>query len=420
MKPRPSQQDQDIRSLLDALKSASGDYPQELLAKRRAALMEKLRLLEKPGVKESQSLDEEAIIEVLEGLRHVRANYPPLLLAKQRAAFLDQIAKHRRPGWRETFTPAILNWFAQKAKPVLLSLTSDIRRSLIVVSLLVAAFAGVMIYGKDNGLTAFSGIHLTQREMPQPGLVLPNSSSQITKTACTPDSPSAPCLTHGFAESPDQTSWVSNTANSWIKIDIGQTARINKVELDRKYSGGSTGDFTISVAQSEGQYKEVYNSKSDHAALPLVGLETVQVSFEPMLARYVKVTVDDPGTVINEVRAFSVSVPPTRDQTIEDTLVLTSPTAMPSSTPLPTSTPAPTDIPQPTDTRWPTDTPVPTSTPAPTDTPQPTDTRWPTDTPVPTSTPAPTDTPQPTDTRWPTDTPVPIQPTSQSEYISPG
>jgi hypothetical protein len=199
---------------------------------------------------------------------------------------------------------------------------------------------------------------------------------------------------------------------------MGQMTGINKIELDRNYSGGSTGDFIVSVAQSDGQYQEVYDSESDNFAQPVVGMETIQISFEPVLARYVKVTIDDPGIVINEVRAFSVNIPPTPNQREEDTNVLSIPTVRPNSTPVPTDTRWPTDTPVPTstptptatalptDTRWPTDTPVPpTSTPMPTDTPLPTDTQWPTDTPVPTSTPAPTDTPVPTDTRWPTDTP---------------
>jgi hypothetical protein len=297
-------------------------------------------------------------------------------------------------------------------------MTSDFYRSFLLVSLLTAMFAGIMIFGKDSRLTAFSGTHLMEREISRPIQVTPTGSSGIKKATCAPDSASGPCLAHGFTESTDQTSWVSRTANSWIKIDMGQMTGINKVELDRNYSGGSTGDFIVSVAQSDGQYQEVYDSESDNFAQPVAGMETIQISFEPVLARYVKVTIDDPGIVINEVRAFSVNIPPTPNQREEDTNVLSIPTVRPNSTPVPTDTRWPTDTPVPTstptptatalptDTRWPTDTPVPpTSTPMPTDTPLPTDTQWPTDTPVPTSTPAPTDTPVPTDTRWPTDTP---------------
>ena len=184
MKPRPSQQDQDIRSLLDALKSASGDYPQELLAKRRAALIEKLRLLEKHGVEDSRSLDEEAIIEVLEGLRHVRANYPPLLLAKQRAAFIAQVEKHRKFGWTETFPSAILNWFTHAAKALIESTTNDIRRSLIVVTLLVAAFAGIMVFGQDSRFAEVSGNHLTQREIAQPIAGIEHFSCELCLCYC--------------------------------------------------------------------------------------------------------------------------------------------------------------------------------------------------------------------------------------------
>ena len=417
MKPRPSQEDQDIFNLLEELKSVHADYPTELLARRRAAFLEELGRLEKPSAEDSRLLDEEAIIGVLEGLRHVRVNYPPLLLVKRRAIFIDQLEKHRKSDWMEIITSTIQNGFVS-IKAATQSMTSDFYRSFILVSLLTAVFAGIMIFGKDSRFTAFSGTHLAERDISQPIQVIPTGSAGIKKTTCAPDSASAPCLAHGFTESLDQTSWVSRTANSWIKIDIGRIAGINKVELDRNYSDGSTGDFTISVAQSDGQYQEVYDSESDNLAQPVVGMETVQISFEPVLARYVKVTIDDPGIVISEVRAFSVNIPPTLNQRDEDTDGLSlqtmnasstpvpTDTRWPTDTPVPTSTPAPTDTPMATDTQWPTNTPVPTSTPAPTETPMPTDTQWPTDTPVPTSTPAPTDTPVPTDTRWPTDTPV--------------
>jgi hypothetical protein len=457
MKRTSAQPDQEILSLLEALKSVTVDYPPDLLAMRRAAVIEKSGLLENHGVQDSSPLDEAAMIEMLQELQHVRAKYPPLLLARQRAAFLDQIEKHRKFGWIETLLSPILSWFTHKAKVLAASMTGDdLRRSLVVVSLLVAAFAGIMVYGGDRQPTAFSGIHLTERDISQPIGAVPAAAAEITEKACTPDSPSAPaCLTHGFAESPDQTAWVSNSTDSWIAVDMGQTVSINKVELERNYSDGSKGDFTISVAQSEGQYKKVYDSKSDNFAQPVVGTAMIQVSFEPVLARYVKVTVADRGTVINEVKAFSVIVPPTPRPRTEGNNAPSLPTAKPSNTPLPTKTPLPTrtpiptdppptSTPLPTDTRWPTDTPAPTSTPLPTNTPMPTDTRWPTNTPMPTDTRWPTDTPEPTstpllptdppmptDTRWPTDTPeptsmplpedtpLPTQPTMLTEYIYP-
>ena len=418
MKPRPSQEDHKIFNLLEELKSVPMEYPRELLARRRADFLEKLGRLEKHSVTDSSVLDEEAIIEVLGGLRQVRDKYPPLLLAKRRAIFIEQLEKHHKSDWMEIITSAIRNGFVS-IKVASRSMSSDFYRSFILVSLLTAVFAGILIFGKDSRFTAFSGTHLMEREISQPIQVTPTGSSGIKKMTCAPDSASAPCLAHGFTESPDQTSWVSRTANSWIKIDMGQIAGINRVELDRNNSGGSTGDFIISVAQADGQYQEVYDSESDNFAQPVLGMETIQISFDPVPARYVKVTVVDAGIVINEVRAFSVSIPPSPNQSEEDTDGLPLPivepsgtpvptdTRWPTHTPVPTGTPTPTDTPLPTDTRWPTDTPIPpTSTPTPTDTPLPTDTQWPTDTPVPTSTPAPTDTPVPTDTRWPTDTPV--------------
>jgi hypothetical protein len=410
MKSRPSQQDHKLLDLLEELNSVRADYPPELLLKRRSAFLEKLVRLEKPGTEDSGVPDEEAMVEVLEGLRHVRAKYPPLLLAKRRAAFIDQLEKHHKSGWMETFTSAIRNLSAY-LKAGIEIMSSDFYRSFIVVSLLTIVFAGIMIYGTDSGFTSFAGTHFAERGISLPTHVIPTSLSQIKKTSCTPDSDAPPCVAHGFTESPNQTSWVSTTANSWIRLDIGQITGINKVELDRNSSGNPTPDFTISVARSDGAYQEVYDSESDTSLPPVIGMETIEISFEPVLARYVKVTIADPGVVINEVRAFSVNIPPTSIERDEDTDVSQPPIVLPSSTP------------RPTDTLWPTNTPLPTSTLAPTDTPLPTDTRWPTDTPpLPTDTPEPTDTPLPTDTRWPTDTPLPTDtpgPTDISSDKSP-
>ena len=423
-RPTRPQRDQEILNLLEELSSVRPDYPPELLAMRRAAFMEMLERMEALRTKDSRSLDEQAMTEILKGLQHHNAKYPPLLLAKQRAAFLDQVAKHRQPSWMETFRSAVLKWFASGATALREAMTHELRRSLIVVSLVVAAFAGIMILNEDDHSVGLSGAHLAQREISQPTLAIPvpTDISKVTKTICTPDSPSAPsCVIHGFAQSRDRTSWVSRTANSWIKIDMGKTVSINKVEMDRKNSGDSSGDFTIAVARSDGQYETVYDSAVDQTTWAAAGPEKVEVSFEPVLARYVKVTVAEPGIVIDEVRAFSaIQLPPT-DIAAEDEDPQDPPDTVskPTSTPLPTNTPLPSKTPAPTDTLWPTSTPMPTNTPLPSSTPAPTDTLWPTDTPAPTNTPWPTDTPAPTDTLWPTDTPGPADIAASPVVTSP-
>jgi hypothetical protein len=424
------QRDQEILNLLEELSSVKPDYPPELLAMRRAAFMELLERMEALRTKDSRPLDEQAMTEILKGLQHHNAKYPPLLLTRQRAAFLDQVAKHRQPSRAETFRSAVLNWFANGAKALRQVMTPELRRSLVVVSLVVAAFAGITFLRNEDHSAGLYGSYLAQREVSQPThmIPVPTRIAQVAKTICTPDSPSAPsCAIHGFTQSRDRTSWVSRTANSWIKIDMGKTVSINKVEMDRKNSGDSSGDFTIAVARSDGQYETVYDSAVDQSTWTAAGRETVEVSFESVMARYVKVTVAEPGIVIDEVRAFSsIQLPPT-GQVIENEDPQDQPDAVlkSTSTPVPTNTPLPSKTPAPTDTLWPTNTPLPTSTPIPSNTPAPTDTLWPTDTPAPTNTPLPPNTPAPTDTLWPTDTPVPadtaasLVATSPIEYIKP-
>jgi hypothetical protein len=250
-------------------------------------------------------------------------------------------------------------------------------------------------------------------------------------------------------------SWISNSAYSWIKIDLGKTMKINTITFGRdrlgNYNDRDPGQFVIAVALQDDiyadgnssndffEYTKVYDSRQAGFDGVVSGAETIRASFTSTEARFVKITFENQGTAIDEVEAFMVQPPslayiptqkskdneprPTWTPVPTDTLVPTnSPTPMPTNTPLPTwtPTPVPTDTPMPTPTDLPTNTPRPTNTPTPTDlptnTPRPTHTPTPrpTDTPVPTNTPFPTDTPEPTNTPFqPTNTP--FQPTSTME-----
>jgi hypothetical protein len=212
-------------------------------------------------------------------------------------------------------------------------------------------------------------------------------------------------------------SWISNSAYSWIKIDLGKPTTINTITFGRDRLGNfndrDPGQFVIAVALSDNiyadgnstndlfEYKPVYDSKKAGYDGEVAGSETIEANFIPVEARYVKITFQNAGTAIDEVEAFMVQpaslayIPTDRSR---------------DNQPRPTWTPVPTDtlVPSKTPTHIPTNTPtlIPTDTPAPTDT----------DTPVPpTNTPLPpTDTPvPPTDTSVPpTDTPVPPTDTS--------
>jgi len=435
MKSTPSSQDQEIFKLLDALKAVKAEYPPELLAKRRTAFMVQLALSEKFSVQHFHPPEDEQIIEILENLKAVRAEYPSILMAKQRSAFLSQASKRRKVGWIETLSSAIKSKFSTNPKALAASTTSEVRIQFIVASILAAACIGIFLYGFRDQFMAFTRSHQAGGETSQFVSVVPTATYEITKTTCKLDSPSAQCLTHGFVKGPDPDSWVSKSTDNWIKIDTGQAATIHMVELDRVRMDNSKEEFTISVALSEDQYKVVYDSRTDKYAGIVSEPDKIQVSFTPVLARYVKVTVTDPGMTINEVRAFAVVQPPPPDQLIENTQKPPLPTVTSSKTPLPTKTvtPVPTRTPTSTptstpsrtptatptntpsitptatstNTPLPTNTPEPTNTPLPTNTPEPTNTPLPTNTPEPTSTPQPTNTPEPTNTLTPTKTPFP-------------
>jgi hypothetical protein len=224
-------------------------------------------------------------------------------------------------------------------------------------------------------------------------------------------------------------SWISNSAYSWIKIDLGQVKSINTVEFGRDRLGNfndrDPGQFTIAVALSDNVYSDgnssndsieyalIYDSERSGFTGTVSGSETVTAYFGSVAARFVKITFANPGTAIDEVEVFMVQPAFTSSN---------GPTEKPDNRPpRATSTHIPTQTPQPTDTStsMPTNTPQPTRTPTdiPTDTPVPTDTPLPpTDPPteMPTNTPRPIRTPTdiptnvPTDTPPPADTPTPI------------
>jgi beta-lactamase superfamily II metal-dependent hydrolase len=122
-------------------------------------------------------------------------------------------------------------------------------------------------------------------------------------------------------------SWISNSAFSWIKIDLGRPMLIDGVRFGRdrmgRYDDRSPGGFYVYAAAADEQYADgngsnddleytqVYSSW-DHAfsgAIPRAA--TVRVSFAPVVARFVKLQVERAGTAIDELevsRALSTVV----------------------------------------------------------------------------------------------------------------
>lgn len=115
-------------------------------------------------------------------------------------------------------------------------------------------------------------------------------------------------------------SWISDSTNSWIKIDLGRTVLLDRLTLGRDRLGGfddrDPGQFTISIATSDNVYANGDDSNDgteytvvlDSAALGFSGIisgpQTIQASFPAVPARYIKVTVANFGTAIDELEAF--------------------------------------------------------------------------------------------------------------------
>jgi hypothetical protein len=430
-------QDQEIIKTLDGLKSLETEYPLELLAARRAAFVGQVV----QRGEEALAAQDQKVINLLESLKSARGEYPPRLLAARRSAFMRQVAGWSGISLLETLRSAIRSKLIHMPKVSVAPMMQVMRTSLVIAGILIAAFAGSLM-GNRNLFNPTP----TENQISRPIPVSATSTRALVTTICKPgflpplclakDSDNSENLTfqgNGVARAAvakdnlpgfngvhhashvndglygNEASWISNSAYSWIKIDLGKVTNINTVAFGRdrlgNYNDRDPGQFTIAVALSDNVYADG-NSSNDSIEYTLVydseragfdgsvsAAETVQAYFGSVTARFVKITFTNPGTAIDEVEVFLVQPSVTvSERPVERTKDRPS---RATSTDIPTNTPLPTDTPQPT--RTPTD--IPTNTPLPTDTPQPSGT----------STDVPSDTPPPTDppTAIPTDTPVP-------------
>jgi len=128
-------------------------------------------------------------------------------------------------------------------------------------------------------------------------------------------------ITDGIYGNPN--SWIGNSADSWIKIDLGQPTVINRVTFGRDRLGilfdRDPGRFTVELALTDNvfligndsndsaEYVEVLDSLT--AAGGFTGTialgDTIQASFSPATARYVKLTFANLGAAIDEVEIFA-------------------------------------------------------------------------------------------------------------------
>ncbi len=470
---KPASQDQELLKILEEMSSFQAEYPEELYSSRRASFMDQVARSSLAQTEERPALDDRKVTDPLRRLGSVPVKYPPLLLAARRMAFVRQIL------WLNFVSMCAALWLAVKKRiplPVFNNNNPAQRRvpaSLLAASLALAVFAGYFVY--QNQAPAFS-FAPTPAGIVKSGRILSSDAREVrilckagaepplclageyqrdvkltfqgngsARPAVAKDTMSGSGSVHKAAYVNDGlygpgASWISNSRNSWIKIDLGKATKINTITFGRdrmgELSGHNPGQFVISLATSDDvyadgnnnndtkEYQPVFNSEQAGFSGTISGAETVAAQFTPQLARYIKITFENKGTAIDEVEAFMAQPPmassaPTdmsRDKPNDDSSAppVTNTSLPPvtyTSLPVDTATFLPSATPVPSDTA----TPIPTATDISTNTPVPTSTAIPTSTSVPSSpTPAPSNTslPPPTNTPVPpaTDTPAPTDP----------
>lgn len=453
----PSSLDPDIIDVLKGLESQKAEYPPELLAARRNSFLKQLASRTQLDSEELLTPQDERVLALLGNLKDVQPDYPNTLLAARRSMFRRQVAQFRRVSVWDVFVSRVQSLFSGR------SFTSDrsplhtLRTSLTVAAFALAVTAGLAFYANQSistsapqgGITPVGHVFLTPtsesevicKDGFEPPLCLAkeiDKNHDLTdpdngraRPAVAKDTMSGYGSLHSAEHINDGlygpgASWVSNSPNSWIKIDLGKVTAMNTVAFGRdrlgNFNDGDPGRFVIALATAddvyangdssndEQEYVEVYDSDDEGFDGEISGAETVTAQFQLREARYIKITFANARTAVDEVEVF-VARPPTlaNDPTREPKQ------ERPSKTPVPALATATvrtvdTAVPSPTHTPFPTV----TSTLAPTDTAVP-----PTNTPVPpteTDVPPPTNTPIPTTTDTavpaPTNTDVPALPST--------
>ena len=456
-----------VLELLENLKPVNVEYPSDLFAARRAAFIKQIEQRQSVKAREEGLPSPNGrVFTLLERLKSIEFEYPRKLWSARRSVFVGQI-REGKTSILDALRTAVRNLFDRPGKTPSEPAMRFLRTSLVVAGMLLAAFVGSLVYGNRQPLTAFLP-SFPEHEGSQSGpIAVAPTAVETAMVICKPGYLPPLCLAKEFDKSQDLTfpgngsarpavakdtipgysrihqpayvndglygsgaSWISNSAYSWIKIDLGEVQTINTITFGRdrlgNFNDGDPGQFIIAVALSDNvyangnssndseEYTEVYNSADMGFDGAVSGAETIEASFEAIEARYVKITFENERTAVDEIEVFMILPPELASHSTQrprDTLVPPSFTPIPTNTLVPSRTPTliPTNtfVPTITATPRPTLTPVPTDTEVPTDTPEP-----PTDTPLP----PPTDTPEPpTDTPLPPPTDTPELPTDTTE-----
>jgi hypothetical protein len=437
--------EQDFIDVLKGLESNKAEYPPELLAARRKLFLEQLE--ERLPTQAAGELGEtdQKLIEILRSLKTHEAGYPWGMLVRRRTLFKQQISQVVPDRIWHLLRSSVQNFMAGLVYPHRPVSIAFARAATLVLGIAMIAFVALGVY--ENPVQSNSPVpSQTRLFTATPGpIAVPSQASIVCangdepplciamdldkdqNVAYTGNGKARPAVAkdvsdghmHSAAHLNDglygpAASWVSDSPNSWIKIDLGTPTAINTITFGRDRLGalndGDPGRFVIAVATSdniyadgnssndEREYVQVFDSQQSGFDGTISGAETVIAMFDLKRARFIKITFENARTAIDEVEAF-VSRPavadaePTRKSSREESPFIAF-TASPVATPIPsdTATAVPVDTLPPTETvtSVPTDPPPPTETPVPIDTPTPVD---PTIPPEPnTPVPAPTET----------------------------
>lgn len=451
--------DQDIMNILKGGESRKAEYPPELFAARRQLFLEQLKKHPRFQAVAERDEKDEKLLEIFKRLKSLEPEYPPVMLARRRSLYEHRISEvFPNTVWHvlRNRIPKFIAGLVTFGSPIS---TKFARAATLAAGIAMVAFAAFALYGKpvqsnspvlaptqaftttpgQVSATPAAAIVCADGDEPPLCIAVELDRSQnvaytgngrarpaVAKDSSKDDMTSAAHLNDGLYG--PSASWVSESPNSWIKIDLGTPTDIDTVTFGRDrlgtLSAGHPGRFVIAVATSddvyadgnsnndEREYVQVFDSQQKGFDGKIAGAETVIAVFELRQARFIKITFENARTVIDEVEAFAsrstsvVSVQPTRTHS-QDRSPSNPSTALPVNTLLPSNTATPIPVntmpPTATATSEPTLTAVPTMTAVPTD-------------PLPTvETPAPIDTPTPFD---PTLPPVSETPGSASNGAS--
>jgi hypothetical protein len=112
-------------------------------------------------------------------------------------------------------------------------------------------------------------------------------------------------------------SWISDSPDSWLKIDLGRVQPINRFLIGRDrlgfFNDRDPGNFIIEVANEDNmyvngddsddelEYSRVFDSAEVGFSGQINGSDTLRISIPAVNARFVKLTFANAGTAIDEV-----------------------------------------------------------------------------------------------------------------------